>query len=509
MDEKRNVELQQLINEGFSEYDAKMALAMSHDDKYCMMLPLSAIDFNTILQSLGSITENARINSLRLILKIFDNILLNPKNDKYKRLNINTLSKKLLNHKKVWFQLLSQVGFNETNDNTHLLFDMHQFSSLRYAKNILLTYKWMGQSPHNKQILRNDICALMKAQNTNIYCMCGFQLKQINGGFGICKVCSNSNSDIYWHCIQNNEHHPLGFELCNHCAIEISHGNKQVIRDKNDRMSIWMNGLIYINQIQRDMDTSTVCLPNYESFLNVDCDILSCPQLQMLQRIFRLFLIPDCWDKLMEHIIDIIDAFLHLMHVHDTDKDFKHIITVFGKCDIVTCKSFQRINRDKSKDNIKEKSHRYVFVEIMDKIHCYLLHSYDIGSKIAMVHSISDTDEKQLTTPESCTQLINGLKVVLLDKRRKYQNIDGYIRMNNRLTKKYNQMGLNDKPNNKQGIYSFGFYFKYGYRNEDPFHKANKYITVIQKHKSLKEEITSNNIFRISMEQFQNEYRKA
>ena len=53
------------------------------------------------------------------------------------------------------------------------------------------------------------------------------------------------------------------------------------------------------------------------------------------------------------------------------------------QCDINTCSQYNRYFQNREiKTNSKKKSELQFYIHLMDNIHCYLLHSYDIGFRV-------------------------------------------------------------------------------------------------------------------------------
>eukprot|EP01084_Bolivina_argentea_P234612 394979_1 len=70
---------------------------------------------------------------LVLTLKILQNVINHPQNNKYKNLNLNRISNRLgKSHK--YLQLLLQAGFQYSNDKKRLIFDP------KYSHKLLTVY---------------------------------------------------------------------------------------------------------------------------------------------------------------------------------------------------------------------------------------------------------------------------------------------------------------------------------------------------------------------------------
>eukprot|EP01084_Bolivina_argentea_P009389 17542_1 len=98
------------------------------------------------------------------------------------------------------------------------------------------------------------------------------------------------------------------------------------------------------------------------------------------------------------NISEIVDEFFHLMHHHNNDKDFECIYNKLSCCDIGNCDAFIRNNRNRLKTQFKQvnqqtKMEKIAWYQIMDKIHCYFQHCYDIGNKLLMQNHIKAVND--------------------------------------------------------------------------------------------------------------------
>eukprot|EP01084_Bolivina_argentea_P312007 540134_1 len=177
-------------------------------------------------------------------------------------------------------------------------------------------------------------------------------------------------------------------------------------------------------------------------------------------------------------------------------------------------------------DNVSDR----VRQQIMDRIHCYFYHSYDIGNRLKSQEKLTvncinnesiDPDESKDINNKSW----NGIQNILNNKRNKIKNVATLI--HNRMNIKYNPFSDllhvtdsngsdNGKTSKSNKMYNFGFKFDYGYRLEDGLtrkpnytHLREDYVSVSPKYSSLKQELITNEISLISAEQFHNEHKKA
>eukprot|EP01084_Bolivina_argentea_P149322 260859_1 len=197
----------------------------------------------------------------------------------------------------------------------------------------------------------------------------------------------------------------------------------------------------------------------------IKCRLMKCTKLKRLQLLVGWYT-DDEYEKLN------VDDFFHLVSCHQDQ--FDSIYELFGgQCNTTKCNFFRR---NCSQRHMEKQQKRYTArQQIICNIHCYYRHYFDINYKLS-------TNEKEtMKHMQSVNQLI--------DEKTKL-NV-----LRNRFNKKYNH-------------YSFGFKFKYGYDGEE-LRGYSEYICVTAKYATLKEELTSNPIATLSMEQFSHEYNKA
>ena len=101
----------------------------------------------------------------------------------------------------------------------------------------------------------------------------------------------------------------------------------------------------------------------------------------------------------------IMDDYIHILvsHIDGSHEIFleiyKYLISVVGKCDILQCNKFIRNGRlrdDKKEKIICENDDKYIitaYIDILDTIHCNLIHSFDTGLRIN--HDMIDIQQKE------------------------------------------------------------------------------------------------------------------
>eukprot|EP01084_Bolivina_argentea_P092312 166093_1 len=143
-------------------------------------------------------------------------------------------------------------------------------------------------------------------------------------------------------------------------------------------------------------------------------------------------------------------------------------------------------------------------IQILDKIHCYFQHCYDLGNRLSSMEkcSVSNFGNQCDQLPEQ--YLVNEkfklIHKILSSKRRKHFSI--MAKLNERICKKYN-FAFDTPRNSTNKLYHFGMEFTYSMTYYG--YKAN----VSPTYSSLKEELTANKISSIGVAQYYIEYNKA
>eukprot|EP01084_Bolivina_argentea_P071628 130172_1 len=220
------------------------------------------------------------------------------------------------------------------------------------------------------------------------------------------------------------------------------------------------------------------------------------------------------------NIMSVLNSFLYLLNNYNDNKAFEFIYNALGGyCDADKCGIFRRnfINKT-SKDIQTSKTsnvnidHCHYRHQILDKIHCYYRHCFDIGHKLYAKQRMELNEHKYCSDDDSkhneslINHEISQIKT-FLDKNKTAANI---AILNKRTNVKYNTIeAVNSDSNDK--MYSFGFPFRYGYQGESDVDLilSNRIVSVQPKYTNLKSELVQNDIYRMTIEQYNNEYNKA
>eukprot|EP01084_Bolivina_argentea_P146171 256029_1 len=208
----------------------------------------------------------------------------------------------------------------------------------------------------------------------------------------------------------------------------------------------------------------------------------------------------------------ILGDFLYLIQHYSKDEEFEIIANELGQCDINNCKILYQ--------HFGQRDHSFgadgLVCEILSKIHCYYQHCYDIGNKLSSKDKeiINKFNETKTDDGHWINKIFLKTNEILWNKRKSVVNINT---ISHRYAKKFNQLSVNLDANeniddkNMDEVYvehvamfNFGKRFDYSGRNN-----SKDILVVKPKHSSLKQELISNHIAKITVQQFNLEHDKA
>eukprot|EP01084_Bolivina_argentea_P020584 38274_1 len=232
----------------------------------------------------------------------------------------------------------------------------------------------------------------------------------------------------------------------------------------------------------------------------------------------------------------LLNDYIHLLNEHNSNEDFEYVYKCFISemtdiCDVMTCNFFCRYQRDRSRDyeaNVRDQLYNtsdtkeITTQQIIDKIHCYWLHTFDLGYKLTSkeLQEISTNDEQKTENKNNISdnirltncidnELIYRQKIIR-NKRTRFTEtenkqqivIDDRNRNNKWIIKKDAKSHRTNDAKLGQ-IYSFGFPYKYG-----KYHRKHKWY-ICKKYTDFKIEITTNTTHHLSMVEYNDWYEKA
>eukprot|EP01084_Bolivina_argentea_P050236 92371_1 len=200
-------------------------------------------------------------------------------------------------------------------------------------------------------------------------------------------------------------------------------------------------------------------------------------------------------------VLKLLDDYLHLIHEHNDDEKFEYIYNRMGHCDIKTCLRFRSnyINRHEQHDQKNNNGLHIddnITLEIINKIHCYYCHSYDIGYRLRVNESINVNKHtnKDKEVNASWAEYVTNTSVTqlgkLLHKRRNLLH-NAQTALKARMNK-YNNLSSSNHDfidtNDKNNMYQYGYFFKY-WQHDDSSFTHPKSVKVSSKYSNLKKEV--------------------
>eukprot|EP01084_Bolivina_argentea_P193311 331668_1 len=93
---------------------------------------------------------------------------------------------------------------------------------------------------------------------------------------------------------------------------------------------------------------------------------------------------------ILQDYTSILKTYLNntIEHNHIVFEQIYNIMSKQIQCDIKNCKQYSRNNRDRAKESVKsnnDKNNQFkaiFYTDLLDTIHCYFMHSYDIGFRM-------------------------------------------------------------------------------------------------------------------------------
>eukprot|EP01083_Nonionella_stella_P087450 243317_1 len=277
-----------------------------------------------------------------------------------------------------------------------------------------------------------------------------------------------------------------------------------------------------------DLDTDTASL-DHERKTNqfqIICDdesVGKCDSLRRLSDVMELYsqynneqkktFDFDVFDAI--NTAQILDDYIHLLHHHDDDVQFQFIFKTLPQCNMAKCTGLRRNHRNRcqSKSNTHEST---INLEILDKIHCYFIHSYDVGYRLT-------ADEREKIAAHLDVDTSNGASVGVNFINKELLHMSQIISHKRELCKRYittlehrcirqcTQLQSVTSSNTGTNLFHFGMSFVYGHTEENEgdisTHNLNK---VSPRHESLiKDELINNKFCILTTTQFNRELDNA
>eukprot|EP01084_Bolivina_argentea_P283858 486279_1 len=292
-----------------------------------------------------------------------------------------------------------------------------------------------------------------------------------------------------------------------------NHNNNEAAQLNNEISDLYSNPTSVINYQKR-------CIRRQVQTCH--SDIKNCIQ---MNSIFRLNKIQSPYNTTMAKLL--LDNFLHFLDKHNNQTDFDFVLQSLGMCDITKCSIFRQHYRNRNLSQSKTKNANISTIQaLINKIHCFFCHSYDIGHRILLKELIED-EKKNVDTMITKSKVCNFLS----SKHKLYRH-----HQQRTMTSKFNPFATkNSNHSSNKRYYSFGVEFQYGSHDSKVCKSSSEKPNIIVKttendtveseenhngiriqpftiekgkYASLKEEMLMNTIAILTLEQFEHEYNK-
>eukprot|EP01083_Nonionella_stella_P090609 253111_1 len=257
-------------------------------------------------------------------------------------------------------------------------------------------------------------------------------------------------------------------------------------------------------EINSDIDT--------ESCSTCDGNIKQCKYLTHLKHILTEYKNKHCCDATLLEIVNI-DHHLSFEHGDDKHNDFEYITQEMRSvcaCDVSNCVRLKRNYRDRNNNDHHTTSMDAAKQQIVDGIHCYFVHSIDMGHRLnsnqrAELENIQ-TEEKKHADDNDTNNV--SFRNRIFEKYRQFraqaaQRIKNHASLFAHRYNKFSEFrhqAIDNKAHSS--YYSYGQLF---------FYVPNKFgvVNVLPRFESLKQEMLDNALCHMTVEQFSCEYNKA
>eukprot|EP01084_Bolivina_argentea_P098722 177419_1 len=296
----------------------------------------------------------------------------------------------------------------------------------------------------------------------------------------------------FWHCPQDyNMIHPDGYNVCFKCFTEDTQPNTNEIIPNTNEISC----------------TESIACVTVNNFIKI--------MKQFREDANKMSQIMD-----QNAVLSAYNDYMHVLYEHNSSEQYQMIFSALSQCNISNCAMFSRNNRNRMINNRVDIFSGYNYVCcMMDTMHCYIQHPYDVGYRTPLQDEKVVTEQKYDATQLTVNKDIVRLQKRILSKRKTYKNVN--IHSNDNYNK-YIQLFSEEKDDQKQTVqdnhvetYSFGYRLIYGYegekQGEDGYEGEVEAVEVKPAHESFKDELIQNKYAttKLTKEQFDNEYKKT
>eukprot|EP01084_Bolivina_argentea_P232239 391463_1 len=155
--------------------------------------------------------------------------------------------------------------------------------------------------------------------------------------------------------------------------------------------------------------------------ISFDCsDISTCKDLGYFATIMNKYNQLKHLNMEKIYIKPLLDIFLHLLHQHNSDHDFELIYNKLTHCNLAKCNIYKRLNNTYHDDN--NDKNQLASCQILNKIHCYYQHCYDIGNRLNSkdtmnlqqnIHNLNDEKQERFIDNERINKRVIAFNQIL------------------------------------------------------------------------------------------------
>eukprot|EP01084_Bolivina_argentea_P318771 552900_1 len=255
----------------------------------------------------------------------------------------------------------------------------------------------------------------------------------------------------------------------------------------------------------------------------IGCNVMNCVSVNQLKTLMKKYyaLTNENKDEFLSaeyleniSIEQILDDYFHLLSQHNSAKDFESIYNQLEiTCNISSCVMFKRNHTSRNKGNNVYTSNPVMY-QILDKIHCYYAHSFDIGHRLPYheqeyINNQENDDNKDDNTLIN-QQILKITQKILGKKHNLFRSIRGTTEFNKYLFQ-YHKNETKTDDDNSDIAYSFGYIYEYDFSSLSPLETSSQnYIGHVKpKYLQLKQEMIANPYAVMNVQQFTNELSKT
>eukprot|EP01084_Bolivina_argentea_P270152 459307_1 len=242
------------------------------------------------------------------------------------------------------------------------------------------------------------------------------------------------------------------------------------------------------------------------------CEINKCDSVQQIIVAMKKYDInEETNDESATDVCNLLNDFTHLLTNHNDDTDFESIFNCFERCDPLRCTKLQRHYRDQGIHNRPTNANITAQITqelLFDKLHCYLLHSFDTGYRLTAKERAEVNDEKK-QNKDIDTQLIQ-IKHILRQKEKEYKLYE----IKQMRVKKFVSNYTTFEENEKTNLYWYSYPFNYwshckSNSNYSYLDMTYSDLYISPKFESLKAELIQNTFYAISIQSWRVLYETA